>query len=92
MRLDPVTAIRTTSDAGCPHVPPLTATPQSDACQECGSHYNLRLCAHCGHVGCCESQQGHARAHALGEDHPIIYSMPAGRGFTWCYAERRYVG
>jgi uncharacterized UBP type Zn finger protein len=53
---------------------------------------NLRLCGTCGHVGCCESQAGHARAHALGDGHPVIYQMPAPDGFVWCYEERAYVG
>ena len=76
----------------CDHVPTDIPEAQATACQECGSRFNVRLCATCGHVGCCESQAGHARAHALTTDHPVIYSMPAGRGFTWCYAENRYVG
>ena len=76
----------------CPHIPTELAAPAADRCQECGSHFNLRLCATCGHVGCCESQAGHARAHALTKDHPVIHQMPAGSGFVWCYAERRYVG
>lgn len=76
----------------CQHIPTETAAPQAERCEECGSRYNLRLCATCGHVGCCESQAGHARAHALGEDHPVIYQMPAGSGFIWCYADRTYVG
>jgi uncharacterized UBP type Zn finger protein len=76
----------------CPHTPEALTSPQSDRCQECGSDFNLRLCATCGHVGCCESQAGHARAHALGVDHPVIFEMPAPNGFAWCYAERRYLG
>ena len=78
--------------ATCPHVPDPLATPSGAACEECGSLFNLRMCATCGHVGCCESQAGHARTHALAEDHPVIHQMPAGSGFVWCYAERRYVG
>jgi CPA1 family monovalent cation:H+ antiporter len=78
--------------AACPHVPASLPQPQADRCQECGSTFNLRLCATCGHMGCCESQQGHARAHALGEGHPVIYQMPAPDGFVWCYEERAYVG
>ena len=77
--------------ASCEHVPATLPEPQGDKCQECGSTFNLRLCAVCGHVGCCESQQGHARAHALGERHPVIYQMPAPDGFVWCYEERAYV-
>jgi hypothetical protein len=43
-------------------------------------------------VGCCDSQAGHARVHAVDVDHPVIYQMPAGTGFVWCYADDRYVG
>jgi len=76
----------------CDHVPEQVPEPQESRCQECGSSFNLRLCATCGHVGCCESQRGDARAHALSEGHPVIHQMPAPFGFTWCYADRRYVG
>ena len=34
---------------------------------------------------------GHGRAHALGQHHPVILQMPAGKGFTWCYEENRYL-
>lgn len=80
------------SPATCEHVPAATASPQADRCQECGSTWNLRLCATCGHVGCCESQRGDARTHARATGHPVIYQMPAESGFVWCYTERRYVG
>jgi uncharacterized UBP type Zn finger protein len=76
----------------CEHVPASPPQAQADECQECGSRFNLRLCATCGHVGCCESQLGHARAHAHAESHPVIYQMPAPDGFIWCYEERAYVG
>jgi uncharacterized UBP type Zn finger protein len=76
----------------CSHAPAEPALPLALACAECGSRFNLRSCAHCGHVGCCESQAGHARAHALAADHPVIEQMTAsGPGFAWCYAENRYV-
>ena len=78
--------------AACPHDSAALPDPLTDACPGCGSRFNLRLCASCGNVGCCESQAGHARAHALDANHPVIYSMPAPRGFAWCYVERRYVG
>ncbi|MEX2547175.1 MAG: UBP-type zinc finger domain-containing protein [Chloroflexota bacterium] len=80
------------SSTPCAHVPVRVPEPQAEQCQECGSRFNLRLCATCGHVGCCESQRGHARAHAMGERHPVIYQMPAPDGFIWCYEERAYVG
>lgn len=76
----------------CAHAPAEPAAPRADACEECGSQVNLRSCAECGHVGCCESQAGHARNHALGESHPVIEQMTsAGPGFAWCYPEKRYV-
>ena len=78
------------SKPACAHAAETSAAPQAAACQDCGSRFNLRLCATCGQVGCCESQGGHARAHALSEGHPVIEQLPDG--FTWCYAERRYVG
>jgi uncharacterized UBP type Zn finger protein len=77
---------------GCEHVPAQAADPAAQRCEECGSNFNLRLCATCGHVGCCESQRGDARRHALETGHPVIHSMPAGSGFTWCYTHRQYVG
>lgn len=82
---------RASIDPACARLPETIATPSGNACEECGSTVNIRLCAHCGHVGCCESQAGHGRAHALGENHPVILQMPAGTGFTWCYAEQRYL-
>jgi uncharacterized UBP type Zn finger protein len=76
----------------CPHVPAHPAPAQARACQECGSTVNVRLCATCGHVGCCESQLAHGRAHALGEGHPVIYMTPDATGWIWCYEENAYVG
>jgi CPA1 family monovalent cation:H+ antiporter len=80
------------SSIECPHIPASIAAPSGDRCEECGSRFSLRLCASCGHVGCCESQHGDARQHALTHDHPVILSLPAGQGFTWCYEEKAYVG
>ena len=79
-------------DIACEHIPPERATPSGSRCEECGSTFNLRLCATCGHVGCCESQAGDGRAHALSSGHPVIYQMPADSGFVWCYPDDRYVG
>jgi uncharacterized UBP type Zn finger protein len=76
----------------CEHAPEVAALPRADACEECGSGFNLRSCTVCGHVGCCESQAGHAREHALGEGHPVIEQVTSsGHGFAWCYAESRYL-
>lgn len=76
----------------CAHVPGRIAEAVAPICQECGSAVSLRLCATCGHVGCCESQASHGRAHALAEKHPVIKSLPLTDGsFTWCYDCGRYV-
>jgi uncharacterized UBP type Zn finger protein len=83
---------RAAADGLCAHAPANSAEPRSAECQECGSRFNLRLCSHCGHVGCCESQAGHARAHAIAEAHPVIEQIAGSeRGFAWCYEESRYI-
>jgi uncharacterized UBP type Zn finger protein len=81
-----------TSEAVCVHAPSEPAHPRSDSCEECGSTWNLRVCAECGHVGCCESQHGHNTAHARASGHQVIRSLPLDAGsFTWCYGCRRYL-
>src|SRR5437867_5314967 len=81
-----VTFVQTRS-VTCTHEPKILAAPRAKICEGCGSTYNLRLCADCGYVGCCESQKGHDRTHALETDHHVIKSLPLGEGsFTWCYA------
>jgi uncharacterized UBP type Zn finger protein len=78
--------------ADCPHVPEMFAFPGAEACEGCGSRVDLRVCGECGFVGCCESQWGHDRVHALAQGHPVIRSLPANRhSFTWCYGCRCYV-
>ncbi|MGZ4173983.1 MAG: UBP-type zinc finger domain-containing protein [Candidatus Limnocylindrales bacterium] len=76
----------------CEHIPAAIPPVTSDHCQDCDSRINLRLCGTCGYVGCCESQAGHDRDHALSAGHPVIYSIPLGQGFIWCYEHGRYVG
>ena len=76
----------------CTHVPETLAEAREASCEGCGSGFNLRMCAECGFVGCCESQRGHDREHALGTGHPVILSMPVTpSSFTWCYECRRYI-
>lgn len=81
-----------TTDSTCAHVPATMADPSGARCEECGSTYSLRMCATCGHVGCCESQAGDAEARYRQTGHEVMASMPVGSGFMWCYAEKRYVG
>lgn len=74
-------------------MPAAEVAPRAKACEGCGSGFNLRSCLTCGHVGCCESQQGHNTTHAKAEGHPLIRALtPAGDGWLWCYACRDYVG
>jgi CPA1 family monovalent cation:H+ antiporter len=76
----------------CSHFGGHVAEPRSSQCEECGSVVNLRVCTTCGHVGCCESQQGHNTAHAKASGHPVIKSLPMGDGhFTWCYTCNAYL-
>ena len=77
----------------CEHVPAEHAEARANACEECGSRFNLRVCSTCGHVGCCDSQYGHARVHYHETGHPVMRAKTSvGRGFVWCYADNRYVG
>lgn len=78
--------------ARCPHFDGATVPPRADRCEGCGSTFNLRVCTTCGHVGCCESQQGHNTRHSKESGHPVIKSLPVGEGhFTWCYQCRKYI-
>ena len=86
-------AVKKTTD--CPH---LAATSEATLnvantnCAECGAAAPTRVCMTCGHVGCCESSQGHARAHALAAHHPVIRELPARQGsFIWCYDCNAYL-
>ncbi|MCH7952055.1 UBP-type zinc finger domain-containing protein [Patescibacteria group bacterium] len=77
----------------CPHYPKTNAKAQGDACQECASDHSLRVCSTCGHVGCCDSQAGHARTHSEEAGHQVMKSYPAHdpNSFTWCYACNDYL-
>lgn len=75
----------------CTHVPGELAMPRSTTCEACGETRNLRACAECGHVGCCESLNAHNTAHFRASEHPVIRSLPLEGGFTWCYACESYL-
>ena len=75
----------------CTHQPADLATPSGESCEECGSTWSLRMCATCGHVGCCDSQAGDARRHFRDTGHAVMVSMPVGSGFSWCYVDDRYL-
>jgi len=77
----------------CPHFDEsLSPTLISEKCEECGVSSPTRMCLSCGHVGCCDSTNGHATAHAQSSDHPLIRSLPISeRSFTWCYQCQAYL-
>lgn len=71
---------------GCEHFRALGrhATPRAEACESCGARKILRVCLDCGHVGCCDSHHGHARAHAERTGHRIVRAWKGG-AFVYCY-------
>jgi CPA1 family monovalent cation:H+ antiporter len=89
--MDMLRSLTGSSKAACEHLPSEIATPNGSSCQECGSTHSLRMCATCGHVGCCESQAGDAEEHWRQSGHEVMASMPVGSGFMWCYDEKKYV-
>ena len=78
----------------CPHLGDASQNPviESNACAECGLTSPTRVCLTCGHVGCCESMNAHATAHARATKHAIIRSLPlSASSFTWCYECNAYL-
>jgi hypothetical protein len=81
----------------CEHVPEVFSEALSRGCEEClargDSWVHLRLCVHCGHVGCCDdSKNKHATKHNHRSGHPVIQSMEPGEDWLWCYAHKAQVG
>lgn len=78
----------------CEHVPAEIAAPHTlRGCEECletgDSWVHLRLCVHCGHVGCCDSSKNrHATRHSQAEGQ----SLEPGEDWMWCNAHERQVG
>lgn len=77
----------------CEHYEGLEIMPVPDeiaGCEEClktGGHWvHLRMCLHCGHIGCCDSSPNrHARSHYEEHDHPLIRSAEPGETWGYCY-------
>jgi len=71
----------------------VTALPaEIEGCEEClktgGWWVHLRMCATCGHIGCCDnSPSKHATAHFHETSHPIIRSAEPGEEWSWCYVD-----
>jgi len=72
------------------HIVPVT--PSANGCEDClkigGTWVHLRLCEHCGHVGCCDnSPNKHATKHFHTSKHPVIKSFEPGEEWGWCYVD-----
>jgi uncharacterized UBP type Zn finger protein len=82
--------------AACAHLDQVAVTELPDAvdgCADClatGAPWlHLRICLHCGHVGCCDdSPNRHATGHAHATAHPIIRSLEPGEDWSWCYVDQ----
>ena len=81
----------------CAHVPASPRPAASEGCNEClamgDTWVHLRLCLHCGHVGCCDSSKNkHATRHHASTGHAVIRSLEPGEDWAWCYEQQRQVG
>ena len=81
----------------CEHVPQNPMGPRTDGCEEClktgDSWVHLRVCLHCGHVGCCDSSKNrHASKHHATTGHAVIRSLEPGEDWLWCYEHEHQVG
>ena len=81
----------------CEHVPQTAMAPRANGCEEClatgDSWVHLRVCLHCGHVGCCDSSKNrHATKHHAATGHAVIRSLEPGEDWLWCYDHERQVG
>jgi hypothetical protein len=78
----------------CSHLDDIdrAATPSGEGCEDClrtgGRWVHLRMCRHCGHIGCCDSSPNkHATAHSGSAGHPLVSSFEPGEDWWWCYAD-----
>ena len=69
----------------------IPAVPDEIAgCEEClktgDGWVHLRMCLHCGHIGCCDSSPNqHARKHHEEFNHHLIRSAEPGETWGYCY-------
>ena len=83
----------------CAHwqnLPSVTANTPG-GCEEClktgGRWVHLRLCLHCGHVGCCDNSPGlHATKHFHASGHAVMQSFEPGEDWGWCYIDVAELG
>jgi hypothetical protein len=81
-------------EEACPHLAKIDRHihPKTKGCEEClamgDSWVHLRLCMHCGHVGCCDdSKNKHATKHFHATKHAIIRSLEPGEKWGWCFID-----
>lgn len=66
--------------------------PHTHGCEECletgDTLLHLRMCLHCGHVGCCDSSKNkHATMHFKATEHAVMQSQEPGETWGWCYID-----
>ena len=79
----------------CTHLDTIEITELPDevaGCEDClatgGVWLHLRICLHCGHVGCCDdSPNKHMSKHAGAEQHPLIRSLEPGENWSYCFID-----
>jgi uncharacterized UBP type Zn finger protein len=83
---------------GCSHLDEIRdVVPRTPSgCEECLNSgdvwVHLRLCMHCGHVGCCDSSKNrHATAHFHHSHHPVVRSFQPDEDWMWCFLDQVYV-
>jgi hypothetical protein len=72
----------------------LEVPPSGPGCVECevtgGWWFHLRRCAHCGHVGCCDSSPSqHASHHAADAGHRYVQSYEPDEDWFWDYVSEQ---
>ncbi|KGN30425.1 sodium:proton antiporter [Knoellia sinensis KCTC 19936] len=80
---------------GCEHLstePEFAVPADAEGCSDClreGTTWvHLRMCTHCGNVGCCNSSPGrHASTHHASTGHPVMRSLEPGEAWRWCYVD-----
>lgn len=86
---------RAAGDEPCPHLVGMgRPRPATRGCAECLEHggvwVNLRVCATCGHVGCCDdSDDRHATEHYETTGHAVIRSGEPDQHWAWCFVDEQ---
>ncbi|PRY48055.1 sodium/proton antiporter (CPA1 family) [Knoellia remsis] len=79
----------------CEHLetePDCAVPNEAEGCPDCLREgltwVHLRICVHCGNVGCCDSSVGkHASKHFRDSTHPVMRSLEPGEAWRWCFVD-----